>query len=553
LREVLKITSHFCLLLDDWDCSTSFKEAYDLLTKADDETSICLLPYLSSISVKCNDLFTWFPEKATQELEKRIDDAPVFMNLVQLLIRTTQTSHALTSQISSLLYLFGKWNEESKLFYKNGWNIYLIGMEAGSCGWYELMHIVMRDLYNKVETEASGYWLKSLSTLALAECNLAKQSKLMMQGQGYISDVNDNFIKALTQFKAFQALEQPRVTQAWFIQLRMEMIIALQNTLYTLDKLTKNGTAATPLVMKRENKQLQQAAVTFRRLAFRYDFIAQSYFGIDKETLDVTEAYKTCALVCEHAARTFLRSGFFCIDPSLIPLMNMTRDDDLATQSLASKKHANVLINNCKEFIDIITKWEDYDHLEEQERRVTCGNDMHSIFQSLLGQPLILPKPFFKNRRNVSVQLTTDPPLSEQKPITLQLNEGLVIKFEGLLQMNQSIKNLEKKIKKAVIISFLTKERMAHLDDRMGVNMMFAEPLQIFNPNDEESILLQPPTVYMANVRNSYFTYTGLITLPRNALPNTKKEAWINIFVKLLDDNSGTWSVGPQLSGRLVW
>jgi hypothetical protein len=66
---------------------------------------------------------------------------------------------------------------------------------------------------------------------------------------------------------------------------------------------------------------------------------------------------------------------------------------------------------------------------------------MRSIFQSILGQPLIIPKPFFKNRRNVSVQLTTDPPISEQKPITLQLNEGLVIKFEGLLQMNQGIKS----------------------------------------------------------------------------------------------------------------
>jgi hypothetical protein len=292
------------------------------------------------------------------------------MNLVRLLIRTTQASHVLTSQIASLLYLFGKWEEETKIFYKNGWNIYLIGMEAGSCGWYELMHIVMRDLCNKVETEASRYWLKSLSTLALSECNLAKQDKMLVQGQGYISDVNDNFIKTLTQFKAFQALEQPRVTQSWFIQLRMEMIIALQNTLYTLDKMTSNDTASTSMVMKRENKQLQQAAVTFRRLAFRYDFIAQSYFGIDKETLDVTEAYKTCALVCEHAARTFLRSGFFCIDPSLIPLINKTSDDDLATQNLASKKHANDLIHNCKDFIDIITKWEEYDHLEEKDRRV---------------------------------------------------------------------------------------------------------------------------------------------------------------------------------------
>lgn len=55
-------------------------------------------------------------------------------------------------------------------------------------------------------------------------------------------------------------------------------------------------------------------------------------------------------------------------------------------------------------------------------------------------EPLILPKSFFKYRKNISVQLTTEPAISEQKPITLQTNEDLVIKFEGLVGVNQHVK-----------------------------------------------------------------------------------------------------------------
>lgn len=58
------------------------------------------------------------------------------------------------------------------------------------------------------------------------------------------------------------------------------------------------------------------------------------------------------------------------------------------------------------------------------------------MLQTIKGQPLVLPRSFFVNPKNVTIQLTTEPTLSEQKPITLQTNEDLVIKFEGLVQGN---------------------------------------------------------------------------------------------------------------------
>jgi hypothetical protein len=66
--------------------------------------------------------------------------------------------------------------------------------------------------------------------------------------------------------------------------------------------------------------------------------------------------------------------------------------------------------------------------------------DLKQILNAILAEPLILPRSFFKSRKNVNIQLATEPMLSEQKPITLQPNEDLVIKFEGLVQVNQHVK-----------------------------------------------------------------------------------------------------------------
>ncbi|KAI8970532.1 hypothetical protein BDB01DRAFT_731728, partial [Pilobolus umbonatus] len=153
--ELLKIKARFCLLLDEWDCDSTFRDTFDILSRAEDETAIVLLPYLSSLSRKCTQLSEWFAEKAIQELKKRIDRPRIFVNLARILLRTIPYSHELTSQIHLLIQQYGGWNTHTKQFHMNGWYIYKIGMEAGLCGWYELMHIIMRDIQNKVRNSSS--------------------------------------------------------------------------------------------------------------------------------------------------------------------------------------------------------------------------------------------------------------------------------------------------------------------------------------------------------------------------------------------------------------
>lgn len=134
-----------------------------------------LLPYLSTISKKCRQLTSWFPQEAIEELQKRINRPSVYVNLIRLLFRTTDSNHEITATLLQLLHEFGQWDQSTECYSKNGWNLYLIGLEAGSCQWYELMYLVMKDLRKRVETEASYCWLSALSLLAQAEHSLSSK------------------------------------------------------------------------------------------------------------------------------------------------------------------------------------------------------------------------------------------------------------------------------------------------------------------------------------------------------------------------------------------
>lgn len=234
----------------------------------------------------------------------------------------------------------------------------------------------------------------------------------------------------------------------WFIQLRMEFIQAIERT--------KSILAAT-LSLKKLSRQMQTSAVMFRKIAFRYDFIAQAQFGVDKEVLDVIESYKLRALVCEHTARTFMGSDqvFFCVDPSLIPLIN---EPEVEAGPHRLVDTTGYMMHQSKQFLKKVTAWEELGHLEGDDRRQvgfkvepwvgmmltdswqTCEQDFVYILDAILAEPLIISRSFFKSRKNVTIQLTTEPMLSELKPITLQQNEDLVLKFEGLVQVNPHVK-----------------------------------------------------------------------------------------------------------------
>ena len=281
------------------------------------------------------------------------------MNLIRVLLRTTSSQQETTQSLIPLLQTFGSWSDTMNSFTSNGWDIYLIGMEAGACGWYEVMHVAMEGLCKKSETESCFYWLSALSSLARAEWTLSEHQLSNAQHAAVTSNL---YLASLTKLKALKSIDKPRASQSWFIQLRMEMLNNVRYTLTLIDSPSTN------------TKYMTDCAVRFRKLAFKYDFIAQAQYGVGKETLDVIESYKMCALVCEHAVRVFSSSGqaFFCVDPSLIPLI----DEEL---NLVNYPNTS-MIRLCKEFMKTINAWEELDHLEDKDRRAVSKEGNHQLY-----------------------------------------------------------------------------------------------------------------------------------------------------------------------------
>ncbi|KAI9257604.1 hypothetical protein BY458DRAFT_441342 [Sporodiniella umbellata] len=150
IQDLLKIKAQCCALVSNWDFDSSFKQTYHLLSVSDDQVAAVLLPYLSFLLQKCCELPQWFPENAVDELKKRMSRSSVFVNIIKLLLRTTPSNNSLTQSVVSLLYEYGSWDETHQSFTVNCWNLYLISIEAGRFGWFELMHTIAKGLDSKV-------------------------------------------------------------------------------------------------------------------------------------------------------------------------------------------------------------------------------------------------------------------------------------------------------------------------------------------------------------------------------------------------------------------
>ncbi|KAI9025149.1 hypothetical protein CLU79DRAFT_699815 [Phycomyces nitens] len=157
LYEILKVKARLCLLLVGWDCETSFREAFQVMTVANGKyntMSSILLPYLSSISCKCKNLSQWLPSAIIDTLRNHHEHPLVFVNLMRLLFRATR-NHSLdkdpiSEPIVKLLREFGSWDEKANMCTRNAWYLYLVGKEAGVYGWYQVMHCAISDLTRKV-------------------------------------------------------------------------------------------------------------------------------------------------------------------------------------------------------------------------------------------------------------------------------------------------------------------------------------------------------------------------------------------------------------------
>ncbi|KAI8384305.1 uncharacterized protein BYT42DRAFT_493953, partial [Radiomyces spectabilis] len=146
----LKLKASLCRRLSDWDCDKDFQNTYQTMADHDYQLAYLFLPYLSNIATRCSQLSTWLPNRTIEVLKTQTRTPVKFVNMLRLLLRTTDFSTSLRSLIIPLLHDFGEWNASTKVFQTNCWQLYLISIEAGICGWYQVMHSILRDLSKSV-------------------------------------------------------------------------------------------------------------------------------------------------------------------------------------------------------------------------------------------------------------------------------------------------------------------------------------------------------------------------------------------------------------------
>ncbi|KAI8141320.1 hypothetical protein BJV82DRAFT_620118, partial [Fennellomyces sp. T-0311] len=459
-RHIVKLQARLLLLLRGASCTESFRQNFEKMIASEDDVIISLLaPFLLAISINCYDMATWFPEMALQALESCPHRTKLYVSIIQLLLRTTgmrpKVKQELSTRILDELDRFGSWNEGRQTYTNNGWYMYIIASEAGCNGWHAIMQRILWNLSRMVQSEASKYWLSAVSLLGQAETSFNDEQQTQI------------YLDSLMDLQAFQSLVGSRRFQSWYIQLRMEMVSVTRRMNKLLSLIEADGEPT-----KQLSKNLQQCGMRFRELASRYDFIAQSFLGMDDATLLDLEVYKVCALVCEYAVRTFIRlsGSFFCVDPALIPLLNIAND-----RMVVDSDAAPTLQEICLTFMQTVITWEEEDRQNNSSYYHLCAQDIRQFTSRMLEQPLSIPRYFFDRQRSVNVQLTVDPALSDKHPIMLQEGQDLAINFEGFV--NLSGKEAVK-IEKAAIVCSVTEERTKHFSDKLGNQKNLADPHQ---------------------------------------------------------------------------
>ncbi|CAO3608752.1 unnamed protein product [Cunninghamella echinulata] len=390
IRKWISIKTRLLHIFDHQDDKNVFIGGLKLLKEnQDDRLSSIILKYCISTSEKCNDLYTWLPSLILQTLENYIDSPIVYMNLLFLLFRTIQPNKEITDNVLVLIKKFGKWDGEIGKYATNGWNIYLIGIEASICGWYYIMQIVMSELQSLVESDSCLHWLSALSAFGSAEWTLAHDNSSIIVTKS--SEIMDLYLTALTSLKAFHSVSGQAKFQTWIIRLRMEMFYSIQYTLSALKEIQLHGSQE-----QKCYKMMFECLSKFRTLASRYDLAAQSMHGANKDVLAILEHYKIGALVLEHATRVFINLNhgeyYFCIDPTLISLLSDHHISEPSYIPPNLSKFKNMCIENLKQ----IVQWEENN--DQENFRQYYLDTVESFCKNMISLPLVLPRRFFKHQ-----------------------------------------------------------------------------------------------------------------------------------------------------------
>ncbi|XP_061741745.1 integrator complex subunit 7 isoform X2 [Nerophis ophidion] len=321
--------------------------------------------------------------------------------------------------------------------FANGWTVYRIARQASRMGCHQLSSELYQSLRTRVASEHFYFWLNSLKEFSQAEQCLTHMEDGDYSGaMSAITEALRSYQKGIASLTAASTPLNPLTFQCDFIKLRIDTLQALSQLICTCNSLKTSPppAIATSIALSSGNDlqrcgrisiQMKVCMNEFKSLAARYAELHQSSFDADYATLRNVELQQQSCLLVSHVIQALV------LDPQTVSYQEYGPLGSVQPESEYERRMMSVFTHVLEEVETLNKKHPPVSYLH-----TGCLCD---TIIALLKVPLSFQRYFFQKLQSTSIKLALSPsPRTPNEPITVQNNQQLTLKVEGVVQHGTS-------------------------------------------------------------------------------------------------------------------
>ncbi|XP_059841858.1 integrator complex subunit 7 isoform X1 [Hypanus sabinus] len=315
----------------------------------------------------------------------------------------------------------------------NGWTVYKIARQASRMGNHNMAGELYRGLLTQVASEHFYFWLNSLKEFSKAEqCLAGLQDSKSSVALACIAEALKHYQRGIASLTAASTPTNPLTFQCEFVKLRIDMLQAFSQLICTCNSLKTSPppAIATAIAMASGNdlqrcgritNQMKISMEEFRRLATRYHDLYQSSFDADSATLRNVQLQQQSCLLISHSIEALI------LDPDSASFQEYGCNGNVHAESEYERSMLSVFAQVLEDIESLSRKYPPVSYLHTM-----C---LCAAVISLLKVPLSFQRYFFQKLQSTSIKLALSPsPRTPTEPITVQNNQQLALKVEGVIQ-----------------------------------------------------------------------------------------------------------------------
>ncbi|KAG2388443.1 hypothetical protein C9374_000607 [Naegleria lovaniensis] len=313
---------------------------------------------------------------------------------------------------------FSQTNIKALVESKRYWCLYLLAKNSMFYNHFSLSESILNIIKDKVEEEATSFYLKSLSLWASAEnllfTNYLKMQEVVFIENDVLQDCLQMFDQATMLLKA-SGVSNSGFQQLYFGQRRLFIDSILNLTLHLANFNEPRNTATS-------NAVFQHQSQVFISLSDKLNDMINSFFDIDMESAKTLELQALACRVIAKAISTIL------VDHSISSKANTT----FQTFSKSVEMYHSTLDPLFVQCQHILKSLESFDPNKPYNKSVL----IHQLIMAILKAGAPVPQFFFNFTPNTAPKLEIEINNTHNifsKPVTAILGQGLVIKFSGYI------------------------------------------------------------------------------------------------------------------------